>query len=331
MGIKSLTQIIKKECPNGIKHENLYNISGKRVAVDASLMIYQQLLSHHLQKNTKGEITNHITGLFYKLVNYLSLNIELIFVFDGKPPVQKYECIKERKEKAQKAKEKMVECENVLEKEKLEKTSIRLTIEMIDNVKKLLNLMGVPYIHLEVGEGEAIASELCRIGYVDYVLTEDMDALVYGCPKLIRNCIDKSVKTPGIISVLYYEDVIKGLELNEEQFIKFSILCGCDYCPNVPKVGTITALKMIKKYNTVDEIIEAFKDKYKFPDNYKELFDKSYEIFTMHKDKLNPEEIVINRSNRDIGSLINFLVKDIEMNELRVQNGIKKIQNILND
>ena len=51
----------------------------------------------------------------------------------------------------------------------------------------------------------------------------------------------------------------------------------------------------------------------------------------MYKDKLNPEEIVISKSNRDIGSLINFLVKDIEMNELRVQNGIKKIQNILND
>ena len=88
---------------------------------------------------------------------------------------------------------------------------------------------------------------------------------------------------------------------------------------------------MIKKYNTVDEIIEVFKDKYKFPDNYKELFDKSYEIFTMYKDKLNPEEILISKSNRDIGTLINFLVKDIEMNELRVQNGIKKIQNILND
>jgi len=331
MGIKSLTQVIKKECPNGIKHENLHNISGKRVAVDASLMIYQQLLSHHLQRNTKGEITNHITGLFYKLVNYISLNIEIIFVFDGKPPVQKYECIKERKKKAQDAKEKMGECENVLEKEKLEKTSIRLTIEMVNDVKKLINLMGISYIHLDIGEGEAIAAELCRIGYVDYVLTEDMDTLVYGCPKLIRNCIDKTMKSPGIISVLYYEDVIKGLELNEEKFIKFSILCGCDYCPNVPKVGTTTALKMIKKYNTVDEIIEAFKDKYKFPDNYKELFDKSYEIFTMYKDKLNPEEIAISKSNRDIGSLINFLVKDIEMNELRVQNGIKKIQNILNE
>ena len=53
MGIKSLTQSIKRECPNGIKHENLSILSGKRVAVDASLIIYQQLLSHNLLKNKK--------------------------------------------------------------------------------------------------------------------------------------------------------------------------------------------------------------------------------------------------------------------------------------
>ena len=64
-----------------------------KVAVDASLIIYQQLLRHQLLKNKKGEITNHITGLFYKLTNYLSLNIELIFVFDGKPPDLKQECV----------------------------------------------------------------------------------------------------------------------------------------------------------------------------------------------------------------------------------------------
>ena len=30
--------------------------------------------------------------------------------------------------------------------------------------------MGISYIHPDVGEGEAYASELCRMGYVDYVL-----------------------------------------------------------------------------------------------------------------------------------------------------------------
>ena len=56
-------------------------------------------------------------------------------------------------------------------------------------LKYLLKLLGIPYINSD-GEAEALANQLCRIGYVDYVLSEDMDTMVYGCPKLIRNCID---------------------------------------------------------------------------------------------------------------------------------------------
>ena len=59
MGIKSLTQCIKRECPHGIKHDNLQSLSGKRVAVDASLIIYQQLLRHQLLKNKNGEIVSN--------------------------------------------------------------------------------------------------------------------------------------------------------------------------------------------------------------------------------------------------------------------------------
>ena len=52
------------------------------------------------------------------------------------------------------------------------------------------------------GEAEAIASELCRIGYVDYVVTEDMDTLTFGCPNMIRNCMDKSNKRKDMISII---------------------------------------------------------------------------------------------------------------------------------
>ena len=108
MGIKSLTKTINRYCPQAIINDNLYKLSGKKVAVDASLIIYQQLLrkpDSRLSKNSKGEITNHITGIFYKIMNYISLNIELIFIFDGKPPINKQDCINIRKEKSNKAKE----------------------------------------------------------------------------------------------------------------------------------------------------------------------------------------------------------------------------------
>ena len=72
------------------------------------------------------------------------------------------------------------------------------------------------------------------------------------------------------------------------------------------------------------------KNKYVFPEGYKELFNKSYEIFMMYKDKLNVSELEIHKSTKDTGKLINFMVDDIEMNELRVQKAIKKIQNSLN-
>ena len=106
MGIKSLTKSIQKYSPNSITSENLYKLSGSKIAVDASLMIYQQLLKYPkgaLFKNSKGNITDHIIGIFYKIMNYISLNIELIFIFDGKPPDNKKECIDKRKEKSKKA------------------------------------------------------------------------------------------------------------------------------------------------------------------------------------------------------------------------------------
>ena len=104
MGIKSLTQSIQRYSPESIQSENLYKLSGKKVAVDASLIIYQQLLNRQkICKNNEGKVTNHITGLFYKIMNYISLNIELIFIFDGKPPDNKSNCIKERKKKAEEA------------------------------------------------------------------------------------------------------------------------------------------------------------------------------------------------------------------------------------
>ena len=331
MGIKSLTQIIKRNSPESITHENLYKLSGKKVAVDASLVIYQNLLNigkRPLFKNSVGKITNHLSGLFYKIVQYLSLNIELIFIFDGKPPDIKSDTIYERKKKANEAKEKMNNAVTKEDKDKYEKASLRLTKEMIDDVKKLLNLMGVSYIHPD-GEGEAFASELCRIGYVDYVLTEDMDTLVYGCPKLIRNCLDKSLKRGDIISVINYDKVLEDFELTQDQFIEFCIFCGCDYCDSVPKIGNITALKLIKEHGNIETIINN-NTKYAFPENYLELFKQSKEIFLMWRDKIDVNDMNIQKSQKNMSGLIQFLVGEIEMNENKVQNGIKKIMNIHN-
>ena len=328
MGIKSLTRTIQKESPNSIVHENMYKLSGKRVAVDASLIIYQQLLNNSkgkLFRTSQGKITNHITGLFYKIMNYISLNITLIFIFDGKPPENKQGCIKERKEKSEKAKELCKTATTEEDKNKYEKASIRVTKEMIDDVKQLLTLMGVSYIHPN-GEGEAYASELCRVGYVDYVLSEDMDSLVYGCPRLIRKCVDRSLKRKDIVSIFHYEKLIQDINLTKEQFIEFCILCGCDYCQSPPKIGPITALKLMKQHGNIETILQL--PKYTFPENYKELFYDAKKNFKIFFDTINVQEIPIHSSTANIQELHNYLVQTIEMNPKRVQTTMKKFHNV---
>ena len=332
MGIKGLTKTIMKHSPDAVTNENLYKLSGKRVAVDASLILYQQLLKSpgKIFKNSKGKITSHITGVFYKIMNYISLNIEMIFIFDGKPPDNKQDCINQRKEKSKKAKEASLASTSEEEKQKLEKSALRLTSEMVNDVKRLLNLMGISYIHPDVGEGEAYASELCRMGYVDYVLTEDMDTMAYACPKLIRNCIDKSLKRKDIVSIFDYTKIISDIELTHEQFLDFCILCGCDYCPVVPRIGEATAMKLIKTHCNIEEIIEKTKTKYAFPENYIDTFNEAKKNFKIFTDNIKVEDIDIKTSVRDIEGLSTFLIEEVEMNEKRVQNSLKKFHNNYN-
>ena len=328
MGIKSLTQTVKKFAPEAIMHENLYKLSGKKVAVDASLIIYQQLLSNPKSffYNKEGKITNHITGLFYKIMNYLTLDIKMLFVFDGKPPDNKQECIQGRKDKSSEAKGKIDETTTKEDKYKLEKASLRVTKEMIYDVKKLLRLMGVSYIHPEVGEGEAYASELCRMGEVDYVLTEDMDSIVYGCPKLIRNCVDKGMKRKGVISIFHYDKIIQGLELNHDKFIDFCILCGCDYCNPVPKIGNITALKLFQKHGSIEEIIKN--TNYQFPENYLVTFQLAKDNFLLYYDKITMDMFEVYASEINLVELKTYLVEEIQMNDKRVVSTLSKINNI---
>ena len=326
MGIKYLTRLLKEHAPTSITHEQLYKLSGKIVAVDTSLFIYQCLMNirrnGELMKNSKEKVISHIYGMFFKISNYLSLNITPIFIFDGKPPDAKSDVIKERKDKAETAKNK--ECNTKEEKEKQDKLSIRLTKEYIDDIKTLLNHMGVSYLHID-GEAEAIASELCRIKYVDYVITEDMDTLTFGSPNVIRNCIDKSIKRKDMITIINLDEVLKCMELSYEQFVELCIMCGCDYCSNIPRIGQVKAYQTIKEFGSIKKFLET-NTKFKIPDDYVQKYTKSKELFMMYHDKLDPSKLPFMNSSLNIASLLQYLIGDCEISESKILGTIKKIQ-----
>ena len=327
MGIKGLTTLIKTSAPSAIQTQNLHHLTGKKVAIDASLFMYKMLINMRTSNQSyltskNGKVVSHITGIFYKTANYLALNITPIYVFDGKPPSNKGDTIKARQDRVATSKLAMEQATSEEDKNNLEKQTIRLTKEHVDDIKQLLELMGVSYVQAH-GEAEAYASEMCRKGMVDYVVTEDMDTLAFGCPRMIRTCLDKSIKRKDIISIIDLDEVLQGFEITYDEFVDLCILCGCDYCENIPRVGNKTAYTLIKKYRSIESILPAVKN---IPDDYETKYKESRDLFKMYHDKLDLQQLSIHHSNWDLEKLYTFLVNDCSMSEKRVHNTFKKMK-----
>ena len=327
MGIKGLTTLIKTSAPSAIQTQNLHHLTGKKVAIDASLFMYKMLINMRTSNQSyltskNGKVVSHITGIFYKTANYLALNITPIYVFDGKPPSNKGDTIKARQDRVATSKLAMEQATSEEDKNNLEKQTIRLTKEHVDDIKQLLELMGVSYVQAH-GEAEAYASEMCRKGMVDYVVTEDMDTLAFGCPRMIRTCLDKSIKRKDIISIIDLDAVLQGFELTYDEFVDLCILCGCDYCENIPRVGNKTAYSLIKKHRSIESILPAVKN---IPDDYETKYKESRDLFKMYHDKLDIQQLSIHHSNWDLEKLYTFLVNDCSMSEKRVHNTFKKMK-----
>lgn len=113
----------------------------------------------------------------------------------------------------------------------LERQSISVTPEQIGEVKTLLRLMGQVVLEAE-SEGEAWCAMLNRLGYVDAGVTEDSDFIAFGGKTMIRGMggmgtTPEGRKTREIKMTVYdVPSILKGLDVDEEEFVEASILCG---------------------------------------------------------------------------------------------------------
>ncbi len=93
----------------------LSELAGKVVAIDAYNTIYQFLSiirgpTGDLLTNTKGEVTSHLSGLFYRNANLLMDNIRPIYVFDGKANELKVAEIERRSQLKKRSSRKISSC-----------------------------------------------------------------------------------------------------------------------------------------------------------------------------------------------------------------------------
>ncbi len=277
MGIHGLSKLLADEAPACMKEVNLKSLVGRKVAVDASMALYSFLIAirsrssaegpSQMLTNESGEVTSHVQGMFSRTIRLLSCGVKPAYVFDGKPPTFKSGELARRYERRQKAEKELIkatENENVEDIDKFSRQTVKMTPQHSTDCQKLLHLMGVPVI-IAPSEAEAQCAELARAGKVYATATEDMDALTFATPKLLRKLTFSSAKDEGILEV-DVNKVLEGLGLTQDEFIDLCILCGCDYTDRIRGIGPKNALKLIKKHRTIENIIKNIdKSKYVIP------------------------------------------------------------------
>lgn len=224
----------------------------------------------YMLTNADGETTSHVQGMFNRTIRFLSEGIKPVFVFDGKPPQFKsgeLEKRREKREKAEKALKAAAEEGNVEEENKQSKRLVRAGRKENDDCKKLLELMGVPVITAPC-EAEAQAAALAAAGKVYATGTEDMDALTFRTPVLVRKMTFANA-SKSMVQTMNYQKAIDGLGMTHDQFVDLCIMLGCDYCDTIRGVGPKTALKLIREHGNIETILKTIdRKKYVVPPSW---------------------------------------------------------------
>ena len=312
-----------------IKFSDLRN---KVIAIDAFNTIYQFLTTirdpyGRPLRDDKGNVTSHLSGLFYRNINLLKERIKLVYVFDGKPPVKKIRELERRKIIKNESYEKYLEA---LERKDFEEArkyaAMTATLEetMIKSSKIFLDLMGIPVVQAP-SEGEAQASYMATKKDVWAVGSQDYDSFLFGAPRIVRNItLTGKIKYPskGIEvrmepELILLDDTLKKLGITREQLVDMGILIGTDYNEGIKGIGPKKALELIRSYKLIEYI----------PDIRKVL--ELEEIQEIRHLFLNPEvtdDYEIEFKKVDYNGVIQFLCEEHNFSEERVKKALNELK-----
>lgn len=294
----------------------LDDLSNKTIAIDAYNTIYQFLSIIRGPDGTPlmdshGNVTSHLSGLFYRTINLLEHKITPIFVFDGIPPALKQRTIEARIHRREEAKK---EWSEALKKGMMEQArthamaSTRINKEIVASAKELLGYMGIPFIQAP-SEGEAQAAMMTKEGLVDASATQDYDIFLFGSDIAVRNLTisgrrklpRKNVFVDITPERVELKRLLTHLGLNQKQLIWLGMLMGTDFNEGIDGVGPKTALKIVKEKKSLKEVVDYVNGKYK----------NGFEV-----EPAEVEDVFLRPETSEIGkSDLNALLKDARPNK----------------
>jgi len=314
------------------KEIDLEYLSGRKIAIDAFNFIYQFLSiirdrgTGQPLKNSRGEITSHLSGIFYRTAKLVEVGVRPVWVFDGKPPEFKF-ATGERSAKKVEARKRLEAARAVGDIEEIRiaaQQTAHLTGEMIEQSKELLELMGIPFVQAP-SEGEAQCAHMCGSGQVYAAASQDMDTLLFGTERLVRNLsISGRRKIAGKNeyaqikpNIIELKEMLGSLGITREQLIIIGMLVGTDFNPGIKGYGPKRAFELAKREKTLENVLK------KIEWNADVAPESVYDFF------LNPvveKKVEIKFGAPKSENLLRFLCDRFEFSRERIEKGAKTLE-----
>lgn len=284
MGIKDFTKLFKGE---PLTHRQaMQKISGKTIAIDASLELYRANLG--MRRVTQltdhmGRPTGYISVILSNIIAYARNNTKQIWVFDnnGTNPLKADELTKRQQAKIQ-AEQKLQDIQQTdilfsdddeakvpdvvcvqelrdMSMSQLEKRCFRLTDE-VESLQYILSCLNIPWIVAPEGyEAEHLCACMGMRNIAHYAITADSDCIVFGSPYVLKRLRNKAA---GVNAITWAEyDLNKLLAdhcLTIDDLRKIAVILGCDFSSRTRGIGPKTVLNKFKTVKLTDEQQNAF-------------------------------------------------------------------------
>ncbi|KAL7422078.1 hypothetical protein Q5752_002721 [Cryptotrichosporon argae] len=257
MGISGLLPLLKDIQVSG----NIQDFKGKRLAVDGYVWLHKGAFGC-AEDLVKGKRTTKFVDYAMHRVRMLRhWGVTPVMVFDGGPLPAKR---KTEDSRAKSRAEHLARAQSFEAQRRMGAARdcytkcLDITPELAFQLIKALRAEKVEYI-VAPYEADAQLCYLEREGYVDGIITEDSDLLVFGCKQVIfklekdGSCV--SIDRKKLASIRDFP--MHGW--TDTQFRRMAMLSGCDYLPSIPGIGLKTAHRMLRRHKTVDKMLKVIR------------------------------------------------------------------------
>jgi len=236
------------------------SVAGSVVAVDAHNWLYRYLTTtvkwtrDEAYTTADGTEVANLVGTVQGVPKFFEHDLVPVFVFDGAVTDLKEAELDTRREQRERYESQLEEARergDEIAVARLDSRTQRLTDTIVETTRDLLGLLDVPVVDAPA-EGEAQAAHMARHGEVDYVGTEDYDALLFGAPLTLRQ-----LTSSGDPELMDFDATLAAHDLTWEQLVDVAILCGTDFNEGISGIGPKTAVDLIHDHGDLWGVFEA--------------------------------------------------------------------------